>query len=260
MDMNPQSPYPPQPGIPPQAPQAGPGLPPTLPQPITMQPASSGLSDNKKITWLWIALVSFFVLTNIGSGVWGYMQYDKMLHYKNDVDQIVAEENAKIKEETEKAKEEEFAEREKNPYRSYKGPSAYGSLQIIYPKTWATYSVEKDKGGLLVDGFLHPNFVPGFDSGTAFALRVQVLEQDYAQVMKKYVTASAKGTVKITPYKLPKVPSILGAKVIGEVEREYQGAGVYIPLRDKTIAIYTLSPSFVKDFNNIILPNVSFIP
>lgn len=255
--MNPQSQYPPQPGVPPQVPQSG--LPPTLPQPITMQPASAS-HDNKTVTILWICLVVFFVLTNIGSLVWGFMQHEDMLHYKNEVDIIVSEEKAKTKEETEKAKEEEFAEREKNPYRSYRGPASYGSVQIIYPKTWSIYSDEKDKGGILVNGFLHPNFVPGVESKTAFALRVQVIEQDYAEVMKRYITAVRNGKAKVTPYKLPKVPSVIGSRVTGEIERDYQGSGVFLPLRDKTIAIFTLSPAFVKDLNNIILPNASFLP
>ena len=251
--MGPDSPYPTQPSNP-----IGPGNPPTLPQPITMQAASQAGKGKKPI--LWIILVTFFLLTNIGSLVWGYNQNKQMLHYKNDVEAIVTEEKAKTKAETEKAKEEEFAEREKDPYRTYKGPSAFGSLQIRYPKTWATYADEKESGSVLVDGYMHPGFVPGIKSKTAFALRIEIFEQDYAQVMRQYITPAAKGAVKVSPYKLKKVPSVLGSIVVGEVEREYQGAAVYFPLRDKTIAIYTLSPSFVNDFNKIILPNITFVP
>ncbi len=38
------------------------------------------------------------------------------------------------------------------------------------------------------------------------------------------------------------------------------GAAVYLPLRDRTIRIYSESPEFLKDFNDIIVPSITFVP
>ena len=38
------------------------------------------------------------------------------------------------------------------------------------------------------------------------------------------------------------------------------GAMLIIPVRDKTLQIYTESSDYLSDFNNIVLPSLTFVP
>ena len=154
----------------------------------------------------------------------------------------------------------EFDEKEKSPLTKYTGPGNYGTLTISYPKTWSAFVTEANAASSPIDGYLHPGFIPGLQSGTAYALRFQVLNSSYAAELKKYEAGAKTGKVKIAPYKLPKVPELTGSRVDGQIATNQQGSVVLLPLRDKTIVITTQAPQFVADFNNIILPTLTFIP
>jgi hypothetical protein len=261
--MNPENPnqmpqqgpvqaMPPNPGLPPAAgpQQAQPGY----------APQRSHSSGNKKPVALIAALVIFITgfLAMSGFAFWAFAQ---MQDYKNNVDEKVEAAVDVAVEEAEATKEKEFLERSKSPYKQYKGPATFGAVEITYPRTWAAFVDETASGNTPVDGFFHPNFVPGLKSETAFALKVEVLEQPYDRVLGSYDSDAKSGKVKVSPYKAVRVPSVLGARLDGEVEKGYQGSAVLLPIRDKTIRISTLSgESFGKDFNDIVLKNLIFTP
>jgi hypothetical protein len=151
-----------------------PGMPPQNPNLLQPPPAT------KHHSWaLIIALVIFVLLTfaATGFGVWAFAERQ---NYKDNSDKISAKavEIAIQKEDTKK--DNEFLEREKSPLKKYQGPDTYGGLDISYPKTWSAYVVT-DNGATPVDGYFHPNYVPGIQSKAAFALRVQVLSRTYEQ-------------------------------------------------------------------------------
>lgn len=207
-----------------------------------------------------IVLLVIFVLTSIGLGIFVFMVSAERDDYKNNSDKKVAAAVEVARQQVSDEKEKEFLEREKNPYKEYKGPSAFGSVSIIYPRTWAAAIDETGKGTSPVDGLMHPNFVPSVNSGTAYALKIEVLERNYAEVLGQFESESKKGTVRVSPFKAAKVPEVLGARVDGEIGRGLDGSMVVFPLRDKTISVSTQSQQFIGDFNNIILPNLLFIP
>lgn len=245
--MNPQqNPYPPVQGTP----QYGGG------QPPVPQMAPPRMPKPKKHFDYLIIPVVLLALILIGVLVWGIQTNGQKNDYKNNVDEKVDAAVVIAKKEAEAIKEKEYLEREKSPYRQYKTPSPLGSVGILYPKIWAGY-VDEQK---TINGFFHPDFVPGTNSGTGFALRLEVLTQTYDNVMQTYKGAIQKGEIKSAPYKLPKVQEVLGSKLDGQISKEFKGSMVILPLRDKTIKVYTMSESFIPDFNNIILPNMTFIP
>ncbi|HTE58473.1 MAG TPA: hypothetical protein VK694_07040 [Verrucomicrobiae bacterium] len=248
--MNPQSPYPQQPGLPPSGGQ--------LPYP-GQQPGMAASRRRRHFNWLIIPVVVLFLLS-CGTGAFAIWASSERLDYKNNSDQKAAAAVTIAKKEVETTKEKEFAEREKNPFKDYKGPTVYGSVEMLYPKTWAAYIDEAGRSGGLIVGHFHPDFVPGLSSGTAFALKLEVLQQPYNGVLNGYDSAAKKGTVQVQPFSLAKVPSVLGTRVNGEIEKGVNGSAVLLPLRDKTIRVSTLSQTFINDFNNIILPNLSFVP
>ena len=265
--MNPQSPFggqgpvntgqqPMQPlpqALPPQPMQPG-----TQPQPG--YPLFEPNKPKKAIPWLFIIPIVVLTLSLIALAVVTLQVFNQKEDYKLNTDQKVSVAVEAAKQETEKVKEAEFLEREKSPNKVYKGPAALGSLSITYPKSWAAAVDETGAGGSPINGYFHPSFVPGASSGTAFALRIQVLEQAYDQVLRQYDAKAKQGKVRVSAYKAPKVPAILGSRVDGEIEKGLDGSVILLPLRDKTIKLSTESQSFMKDFNNIVLENFVFVP
>lgn len=213
-----------------------------------------GSVDSWMIAFIFTLLV---FLAAAGFGIWAYTGKQD---YKNNfdakvviaVDKAVTQNAAKL--------EAQFLEREKEPLRVYPGPESYGSLAVSYPKTWSAYVDDSGKGSAPVDGSFNPNYVPGLNSGSGVALRVQVLNTKYAQNIKTFDSLIKTGKVKASPYALPKVPGTVGLRFDGEVKTGKQGSLVILPLRDKTITVWTEASQFVPDFNTIILPNLTFEP
>ncbi len=213
-----------------------------------------GTIDSWLIAFI-ITLVIFFAAA--GFGIWAYMGKQD---YKQNVDAKVAVAVDKAVAANTASKEAEFLQREKEPLRVYNGPEAYGSLGISYPKTWSAYIDDTGKGTFPLDATLNPKYVPGINSGTSVALSAQVANTKYTDVIKLFDAQVKTGKVKITPYSTPKAPSIVGIRVDGEVKLGKQGSMIILPLRDKTIQLWTEAPQYVPDFNTIILPNFTFVP
>jgi hypothetical protein len=197
----------------------------------------------------------FFVLALIFGG-WAFAGRQD---YKNNVDQKISDANEVAVQEAETAKEAEFVEREKSPLRTYTGPVTYGAVSFEYPKTWSLYEV-KAASGTVLDLFGFPLVVPGVTNDQTYAMRTEIVSQTYDTVVKQYDKDVKSGAVTSTAYRPAKVPDVLGVRIEGTIEREVQGAMVILPLRDRTIKIYTEIPQFIGDFNNIVLPSLTFVP
>lgn len=203
-----------------------------------------------------LVLSVLFLIAAIAFGVWAYgSQQD----YKNNFDQKAAAVAEVAVKEAETKKDNEFVEKEKEPLKTYQGAAAYGSVNISYPKTWSAYVIESDRG-TPIDGYFHPNFVPGTQTQTAYALRVQVSDQSYDQEMRQFDSKAKAGKVTVSPFVAKNVPNVTGARVDGEINTGQKGSMVLIPIRDKTIKISTESQQFTGDFNDIILANLKFTP
>lgn len=205
-----------------------------------------------------LALITLFFIAAAVFGYWAYGQYQD---YKNNVDQKISAANDKAVAAEDVKKDAQFAEAEKSPFKVYKGPESFGAIQVTFPKTWSAYVDEGSVTSQGVNGYFYPNVVPSLTSrDSSFALRVQVLTRSYSSVLQSFssfVTAK-KGT--IVPYALPKLPSVVGVRLDGEVVSQKQGAMIILPLRDKTLEVWTEAPAFLPDFNNNILPNLTFSP
>jgi hypothetical protein len=239
----------------PQSP-GGPMMPPPQGQ-MMPNPGYQPQKPHSHLPWI-LGLIATVVLllSAIGFGVWAFMERDT---YKNRTDEIVGREVELAKQQTAE-KETEFTEREKNPFKKYEGPSQFGGVGVTYPKTWAAFITETDDGSTNIDGYMHPGFVPGTRSGTAFALRIQVVNQSYADELKRFDSRVKRGDIKVRPFRAEKVPQALGSRIEGEINRGQRNYMVMLPLRDKTLKVWTEADTFLKDFNEIILPNLFFTP
>ena len=234
---------------------------PSGPYPSQPPPPSQAYSQQAKPhrgPWLILFIVTFLLfLGAAGFGVWAFAGRQD---YKNNTDQKVAAAVKIAQEETSAANEAEFAEQEKNPLQPYTGPAALGSASIEYPKTWSAYVEESGNGSTPLDGYFHPDFVPSTRSDVGFAIRIQVVESDYAAELKKFESNAKNGKVKVSPYTAPNVEDTVGARVDGEIITGKKGSMVLLPVRDKTLKVWTEADQFQKDFNEIILASLRFTP
>lgn len=210
-----------------------------------------------------ILIVAFVIalLLLASAGAFAFWAYAQMQDYKNNSDKksatAVEIANKKQKEELEK----EFAELEKTPNKTYTSPAQDGSISFAYPKTWSSYIIEAD-GNIPLDGFFQPNFVPNVAGDqNAYALRMQLLAQDYNSVLSQYQNNIKKGTLKSTPYVDQNVKgAATGVRLDGQLSSTKQGSMIIIPIRDKVFKLWTENNTTINDFNNTVLKTLTYSP
>jgi hypothetical protein len=205
-----------------------------------------------------ILVIIFF----LGAAGFGYWAFNSRQDYKNNSDQKVAVAVEAAQKRTQAADAKQYAEEAKQPLKTYVGPSSFGAITVQYPKTWSSYVIEKDNNDSRpIDAFFHPDFVPDTtNQDKSFALRIQLVSQSYDDVLSTYSGAAKNGKVTIAPYRLAKVPTVIGSVITGQLDTRKQGTLVILPLRNMTLKIWADSSEFLPDLTNIILPNFSFTP
>jgi Flp pilus assembly protein TadG len=206
-----------------------------------------------------VVFLAVFFIAAASFGVWAFGQRQD---YKNNVDAKVSAAVALNKQQVQIDDAKTYAEQAKNPLKIYTGPDAYGSIHVSYPKTWSAY-VDTTSGSQVLDAYFHADYVPSTQAKQPYNLRVQVVATAYSAVMQQYTSQVKAGKVTASPYALPKVASVSGSLLTGQIlpgDVASSGTMVVLPLRDKTLKIWTESPSFASDFNTYILPNLTFVP
>ncbi|MDP9129323.1 MAG: hypothetical protein M3N35_02975 [Candidatus Binatota bacterium] len=212
------------------------------------------------VNGLVVSLV-FAVLLLIGALGFGGWAFSERQDYKNNVDTKIqtAEEAARQKESA--VKDRQFAEEAKKPLKAYQGPEAYGSLLVNFPKTWSAYVDDSTTSGTVLNGFFSPGTVPSAtDEKSVFALRVQVVSQSYAEVLRSFEGQQEEGALTVSAYALPRLPKVVGVKATGELTEGKTVTMIVLPLRSQTLQIWTEGNQYLADFNDNILPNFSFSP
>lgn len=200
------------------------------------------------------------ILLLIGAGGFAYWAYGGRQDYKDNVDVKIADAVAVAQQKVSTQKDKEFAQKEKYPYNTYTGPSAYGSLIVKYPKTWSGY-VATSNSVNPINGYFHPRQVPTItDINNSFALRVAVAQQPYSAILQQFQIYVKQGKTKAHAYRSPNVPNVVGTRFDGQIGSQKQGSMIVMPYREKTLEVWTEDASFRADFDNIILPNFSFSP
>jgi hypothetical protein len=219
------------------------------------------LRQSGEINALAIPLV-LMVIFFLGAAGFGYWAFTGRQDYKNNVDQKVAVAVAAAVKEEGVKKDLAFAEEIKKPNTVYEGPSAYGSVHLEYPKTWSVYINSNVSNPQPLDAYLNPQTVPSVgDQASVFALRVKVLTQRYATVVKTLEASVKAKKITTQPFALEKVPDQVGIKAEGLINpsKKTNGVMIVLPLRDKTIQVWTENPQYLNDFNAA-LKNMSYSP
>jgi hypothetical protein len=204
-----------------------------------------------------VMLLIFFIGA-LGFGFWAFSERG---HFKDESDQEVATAVQKAVEDTKETEAAKYAEEAKKPYDVYIGPAPFGNITISYPKTWSSYVIENERGGNPLNGYFHPNTVPSVtDQDMTFAFRMELVQTAYDQVLNQFKAAVTQGTVTVAPYTLPKVPSVIGSRIEGQITPRKQGTMIILPLRNMTLKVWTESNDFKSDLDTHILPNFTFVP
>jgi len=216
----------------------------------------SGDVRGSMVTVLSIGLLAVGLIGALAFAIWAFSGRQD---YKNNVDAKIATAIDANTKKVQAADAITYAEEAKSPLKTYVGPESFGTVKIIYPKTWSAYVVTGNSNSP-VDYYAHPDVVPSVQADTSnFALRVQVVDQKYSAVLQQYISLQQAGKVTVKPYVLAKVPGVTGARLDGQLTENKKGSIVILPVRDKTLKIWTESDTYLNDFNTIILPNASFI-
>ncbi|HEY8999329.1 MAG TPA: hypothetical protein VIM53_03345 [Candidatus Saccharimonadales bacterium] len=204
-------------------------------------------------------LVILLFFGSAGFGVWAFMSRQD---YKNNVDAKIAVAETATKAQTQAADQASYNQQAKYPLKAYVGPAAYGAVTINYPKTWSAYVQDSSSNSSQpVNNYYQPGVVPDTtNSNNTYALRMQVNATPYAQVMAGFASQVQSGDVTVAPYSLPKVKSVVGSIITGQIESNVTGVMIVLPLRDTTLQVWTEQPSEETDFTNIILANMTFAP
>jgi len=209
------------------------------------------------MTILFAATAGLLALA-VAFGIWAFAGY---LDYQNNFSTKLAGQVAVARQQEDAAKDAAFAETLKSPLLTYDGPATYGSVVIKYPKTWSGYVADTDTSSPFIDGYFYPGTVPDItQTSSVYALRVQVVDSSYSSELNNYTGYVQQGQTKVSAYKAPKVPKVIGVKITGQLANGKTGVMVMIPLRNMTLKIWTESSRFQGDFTKYILPNFSFAP
>ena len=197
--------------------------------------------------------------------IFGFAYFSKANDYKNNVNSKIAVAVTAAQKTQAAALNAKYTAAAAAPYKTFTGSSTYGSITFSYPKTYSAY-VDTTDTNEPINGYFYPDTVPGIQSGAAFALRVELSENDYATVVSQYNSQITDGTVTSAAYVPPKMVGVAnvttGTLLTGAISQDatQTGAMLIIKVRDKTLQIYTESPDFESDFNSIVLPSLTFVP
>ena len=208
-----------------------------------------------------VMALAVMLVTSLSFAVWAFVGRQE---YKNEADKKIAaairtaEANQKLQ--LEKA----FAQQQKSPYRTFSGSPTYGSVSFSFPRTWNVYVDEGQNSSQPLKALLHPEYVPAQKQDTAYALKVEMLAQPYEQVITQYQSQIGQGKVSAAGFVPPKMaaqPNLTpGVRYDGQVNNNRRASLIVIKVRDKTLIVTTDGVDFLNDFNQVVLPSLSFVP
>jgi hypothetical protein len=201
-----------------------------------------------------LSVLVLFLLGAIGASVYFYGRYqDASTNLDGQVAVAVEAANTVLTTEL----EADFAERAKDPNEVYKAPAELGSVAVTYPKTWSSHVIEKTGSGTVLDGYFHPGTVPNTKGDAKFAVRLELEGKAYAKEVEAYDKGVEDGELKA---RAVTINGVKGVRFDGAIDRDISGSIVLLPLRDRTLKIWTENADFLPDFNKIILPQLTFTP
>jgi cytoskeletal protein RodZ len=228
-------------------------------QPVSYN-SSPGAGRKNLLTTVILVLL---LVAALGFGGWAF---SKMQDYKTNSDKKAALAVAQAEASQKLRLQADFDQQNKSPDKTFTGSATYGSISFNYPKTWSAY-VDSSNASEPINAYFHPDQVPGINSKTAYSLRVELVSTDYAQLVQQYSSYVKLGTITAKAYVPPKLSGVANVTAgtmfsgpINPADNTQTGTLLIIKVRDKTLEISTQSNDYLADFNNTVLPSLSFVP
>ena len=193
-----------------------------------------------------MALLGLVAIAAASLAVMFYMNWDEA---KTDVDGKVAAAERAARADQQKTDEENFAQREKQPNLEFTGPSDYGSLSFMYPRTWNTYVAKDATTGGDFEAYFNPSQVNPVSNTTIHALRVTIYDRPIEDVRKSYDALVKSGKLTVSVFQ---VGDKTGDRYDGEFSKDIVGSMVMLKINDKTAIIRTDAAIFRADFEAVI--------
>lgn len=190
-----------------------------------------------------------FIFTTVSFGgafAWAMVNY---LDQKSNVDgKIESAVNLAVKDQK-KIDADNYAEAEKEPLRSFKGPDDYGSLSFQYPKTWSAYEVSDATDGGTYEIYFNPGIISPISDERQYALHVTIEDTTYDSAVENYAGQVESGELKSSPVT---INGQAATRLEGSFSDDIKGAAVIMKIRDKTATIRTDARTFLPDFNKLV--------
>lgn len=145
--------------------------------------------------------------------------------------------------------EKEFEEKEKYPYKTFAGPSDFGSLTFEYPKTWSVYLPDDGSRANDFKSYFNPGQVNIVQDETVMALRVSIVNQLTEEVKQDFADKVEGGEMTVS------TTIVNGNNVdvyAGELDSRLMGIVCVFKIRDKTAIIQTDAMLFKEDFYRVL--------
>lgn len=225
-------------------------------QPMIMQ-APAPIPEPKKdikslVKTIVIIALSLVSLTFIGLFIWMFVQYDEA---RTDVDGQIADAVVEAVDNNTTKLEKEFAEREKEPLRTFAGPADYGEVTFEYPKTWSVYVPMDAANGGDFEAYFNPVEVKVVGNETIDSLRFSIKNAAFDDIVAGYQREleGDQPSLRLESVTIGQNNNINANKYIGKIPgTEFNGFIVIFKVRDKTVVLQTDSVLFERDFNTLL--------
>jgi len=179
--------------------------------------------------------------------IWAFMAYTQE---KSDVSGKIQLAETKARSDQSEIERKKFAEEAKNPRIEFVGPSEYGRVSFMYPKTWSVYVEQDGSDRKDYKAYFHPEIVPSVSNKESrFALRIEVLNSDYDKVLGQYASLLKKGDLVSSSVEYN---GNSATRLDGAFSKELRGSVVLMKVRDKTIRFSTDADTFKPDFQAVL--------
>ncbi|QQR53233.1 hypothetical protein IPG36_04080 [bacterium] len=192
------------------------------------------------------------ILFGLGTMVFGIMAalfYSQATEAKKTLISKVTDAVTAAKAEQKEADDAAYTLQAENPYRSYTAPVSFGSFEVKFPKSWASF-VEEKSSGTQVNLQLNPEFVKTTNSAAEpNAARIILLEQTQNQFMGTIDSQVKNGKLKKSVTTVSGLPAF---DVTGTFSDKKTIRQVIVPVRDKVILFNSENKNYASQFNEIL--------
>ena len=228
------------------------GAPMIMQAPVVEDPLKAREQARSLFATIGVIALGLVAATFIGLFLWILGEYN---YTKSDVDGQISAAVVKAVDENTTKLEEEFTEREKNPFKTFAGPADYGELTFEYPKTWSVYVAKDAVNGGNYEAYFNPSEVNTVSEKTINSLRLFIRTDAFDRVANEYQhkLEGSKATLTVESVMIGKGSNISANRYLGVIPgTELNGIIVIFKIRDKTVVMQTDSVLFEKDYNKIL--------